>query len=95
MESSRKATAKRAESLRGIEQSISDKKNLRKVVSYYRRTRPTIDAHKKLSGKKAEAYYREQHESDFLSSLNCRPLFKGTCTGKPSCQPSKALQYGD
>ena len=48
-----------------IEQSISDKKNLRKVVSDYRRSRPTIDAHKKLSGKKAEAYYRA-NEADFI-----------------------------
>ena len=65
VESSRKALSEARESLRGIEQSISDKKNLRKVVSDYRRTRPTIDAHKKLSGKKAEAYYRA-NEADFI-----------------------------
>ena len=65
VESSRKALSEARESLRGIEQSISDKKNLRKVVSDYRRTRPTIDAHKKLSGKKAEAYYRA-NEANFI-----------------------------
>ena len=65
VEDSRKALSEARESLRGIEQSISDKKNLRKVVSNYRRTRPTIDAHKKLSGKKAEAYYRA-NEADFI-----------------------------
>ena len=54
VESSRKALSEARESLRGIEQSISDKKSLRKVVNDYRRTRPTIDAHKKLSGRKAE-----------------------------------------
>ncbi len=48
VESSRKALSEARESLRGIEQSISDKKSLRKVVSDYRRTRPTIDDHKKL-----------------------------------------------
>mgnify|MGYP005758275259 FL=1 len=65
VESSRKALSEARESLRGIEQTISDKKNLRKVVSDYRRTRSTIDAHKKLSGKKAEAYYRA-NEADFI-----------------------------
>ncbi len=65
VEDSRKALSEARESLRGIEQSISDKKNLRKVVSDYRRTRPAIDAHKKLSGKKAEAYYRA-NEADFI-----------------------------
>lgn len=48
-----------------IEQSISDKKSLRKVVNDYRRTRPTIDAHKKLSGRKAENY-RQSHEAEFI-----------------------------
>ena len=65
VESSRKALSEARESLRGIEQSISDKKSLRKVVNDYRRPRPTIDAHKKLSGKKAEAYYRA-NEADFI-----------------------------
>ena len=65
VESSRKALSEARESLRGIEQSISDKKNLRKVVSDYRRTRPTIDVHKKLSGKKADRYYRA-NEADFI-----------------------------
>lgn len=65
VESSRKALSDARDSLRGIEQTISDKKNLRKVVSDYRHTRPTIDAHKKLSGKKAEAYYRA-NEADFI-----------------------------
>ena len=65
VESSRKALSEARDSLRGIEQTIADKKNLRKVVSDYRRTRPTIDAHKKLSGKKAEAYYRA-NEADFI-----------------------------
>ena len=65
VESSRKALSEARESLRGIEQSISDKKSLRKVVNDYRRTRPTIDAHKKLSGKKAENY-RQSHEAEFI-----------------------------
>ena len=65
VEDSRKALSEARKSLRDIEQSISDKKNLRKVVSDYRRTRPTIDAHKKLSGKKAETYYRA-NEADFI-----------------------------
>ena len=65
VESSRKALSEARESLRCIEQTIADKKNLRKVVSDYRRTRPTIDAHKKLSGRKAEAYYRA-NEADFI-----------------------------
>ena len=65
VESSRKALSEARESLRGIEQSISDKKSLRKVVSDYRRTRPTIDAHKKLSGRKADNY-RQSHEADFI-----------------------------
>mgnify|MGYP000644714085 CR=1 FL=1 len=65
MESSRKALSEARESLRGIEQSISDKKSLRKVVNDYRRTRPTIDAHKKLSGRKAENY-RQSHEAEFI-----------------------------
>ena len=65
VESSRKALSEARESLRGIEQSISDKKSLRKVVNDYRRTRPTIDAHKKLSGRKAENY-RQSHEAEFI-----------------------------
>ena len=65
VESSRKALSEARESLRGIEQSISDKKSLRKVVNDYRRTRPTIHAHKKLSGRKAENY-RQSHEAEFI-----------------------------
>ena len=65
VESSRKALSEARESLRGIEQTIADKKNLRKVVSDYRRTRPTIEEHKKLKGKKAETYYRA-NEADFI-----------------------------
>ena len=65
VESSRKALSEARESLRGIEQSISDKKSLRKVVNDYRRTRPTIVAHKKLSGRKAENY-RQSHEAEFI-----------------------------
>ena len=65
VESSRKALSEARESLRGIEQSIYDKKSLRKVVNDYRRTRPTIDAHKKLSGRKAENY-RQSHEAEFI-----------------------------
>ena len=65
VESSRKALSEARESLRGIEQSISDKKSLRKVVNDYRRTRPNIDAHKKLSGRKAENY-RQSHEAEFI-----------------------------
>ena len=65
VESSRKALSEARESLRGIEQSIFDKKSLRKVVNDYRRTRPTIDAHKKLSGRKAENY-RQSHEAEFI-----------------------------
>ena len=65
VESSRKALSEARESLRGIEQTISDKKSLRKVVNDYRRTRPTIDAHKKLSGRKAENY-RQSHEAEFI-----------------------------
>ena len=65
VESSRKALSEARESLRGIEQSISDKKSLRKVVNDYRRPRPTIDAHKKLSGRKAENY-RQSHEAEFI-----------------------------
>ena len=65
VESNRKALSEARESLRGIEQSISDKKSLRKVVNDYRRTRPTIDAHKKLSGRKAENY-RQSHEAEFI-----------------------------
>ena len=65
VESSRKALSEARESLRGIGQSISDKKSLRKVVNDYRRTRPTIDAHKKLSGRKAENY-RQSHEAEFI-----------------------------
>ena len=65
VESSRKALSEARESLRGIEQSISDKKSLQKVVNDYRRTRPTIDAHKKLSGRKAENY-RQSHEAEFI-----------------------------
>ena len=65
VESSRKALSEARESLRGIEQSISDKKSLRKVVNDYRRTRPTIDAHKKLSGRKAENY-RQSNEAEFI-----------------------------
>ena len=65
VESSRKALSEARESLRGIEQSISDKKSLRKVVNDSRRTRPTIDAHKKLSGRKAENY-RQSHEAEFI-----------------------------
>ena len=65
VESSRKALSEARESLRGIEQSISDKKSLRKVVNDYRRTRPTIEEHKKLKGKKTETYYRA-NEADFI-----------------------------
>ena len=65
VESSRKALSEARESLRGIGQSIADKKSLRKVVNDYRRTRPTIDAHKKLSGRKAENY-RQSHEAEFI-----------------------------
>ena len=65
VESSRKALSEARESLRGIEQTIADKKSLRKVVNDYRRTRPTIDAHKKLSGRKAENY-RQSHEAEFI-----------------------------
>ena len=93
VESSRKALSEARESLRGIEQSISDKKNLRKVVSDYRRTRPTIDAHKKLSGKKAEAYYRA-NEADFIIYEAALRQLKVLAPGKEAASHFQT-EYGD
>ncbi len=81
------------ESLRGIEQSISDKKNLRKVVSDYRRTRPVIDVHKKLSGRKAENY-RQSHEADFIIYEATLRQLKVLAPGKKLPAISKA-EYRD
>ena len=81
VESSRKALSEARESLRGIEQSISDKKSLRKVVNDYRRTRPTIDAHKKLSGRKAENTYRTakaEYEQLATAKRNAEQILHGT-----------------
>ena len=81
VESSRKALSEARESLRGIEQTIADKKNLRKVVSDYRRTRPTIEEHKKLKGKKTETYYRA-NEADFIIYEATRRQLKVLAPGK-------------
>ena len=88
VESSRKALSEARESLRGIEQSISDKKSLRKVVNDYRRTRPTIDAHKKLSGRKAENY-RQSHEAEFIIYEAALRQLKGLAPGKKLPATSK------
>ena len=88
VESSRKALSEARESLRGIEQSISDKKSLRKVVNDYRRTRPTIDAHKKLSGRKAENY-RQSHEAEFIIYEDALRQLKVLAPGKKLPATSK------
>ena len=88
VESSRKALSEARESLRGIEQSISDKKSLRKVVNDYRRTRPTIDAHKKLSGRKAENY-RQSHEAEFIIYEAALRQLKVLAPGKKLSATSK------
>ena len=88
VESSRKALSEARESLRGIEQSISDKKSLRKVVNDYRRTRPTIDAHKKLSGRKAENY-RQSHEAEFIIYEAALRQLKALAPGKKLPATSK------
>ena len=88
VESSRKALSEARESLRGIEQSISDKKSLRKVVNDYRRTRPTIDAHKKLSGRKAENY-RQSHEAEFIIYEAALRQLKVLASGKKLPATSK------
>ena len=88
VESSRKALSEARESLRGIEQSISDKKSLRKVVNDYRRTRPTIDAHKKLSGRKAENY-RQSHEAEFITYEAALRQLKVLAPGKKLPATSK------
>ena len=51
--------------LKAIETRLDSKKELRKAIATYRRTKPTVDEGKKLTGKKAEAH-RRAFEAEYI-----------------------------
>ena len=51
--------------LRALDDGIAEKKELRKLVSDYRRTRPTVDAGRKLKGSRAEKH-RRAYEAEYI-----------------------------
>ena len=61
----RKTLSEKREALKTVEAALAAKKELRKAANDYRRTRPVIDAHKKLKGKKADSFY-QANEADFI-----------------------------
>ena len=62
---SRATLAEKRQALKEIETALTAKKELRKAAGEYRHTKPTIEAYKKLKGKKAESY-RQANEADFI-----------------------------
>ncbi len=62
---SRAALAEKRQALKEIETALTAKKELRKAAGEYRHTKPTVEAYKKLKGKKAESY-RQANEADFI-----------------------------
>ena len=53
------------DSLRPLDDGIAEKKELRKLVSDYWRTRPTVDAGRKLKGSRAEKH-RRAYEAEYI-----------------------------
>ena len=51
--------------LRPLDDGIAEKKELRKLVSDYRRTRPVVDAGRKLKGSRAEKH-RRAYEAEYI-----------------------------
>ena len=51
--------------LRAVEDEIAAKKELQKTINDYRRTKPTVEAGRKLKGKKAEMH-RQAYEVDYI-----------------------------
>ena len=51
--------------LRAVEDEIAAKKELQKTINDYRRTKPTVEAGRKLKGKKAEMH-RQAYEMDYI-----------------------------
>ena len=62
---SRATLAEKRQALKEIEAALAVKKELRKAAGEYRHTKPTIEAYKKLKGRKAESY-RQTNEADFI-----------------------------
>ncbi len=61
----RETLSEKREALKTVEAALAAKKELRKAANDYRRTRPTVDEHRKLKGKKADRYY-QANEADFI-----------------------------
>ena len=51
--------------LRAVEDEIAAKKELQKTINDYRRTKPAVEAGRKLKGKKAEMH-RQAYEADYI-----------------------------
>ena len=51
--------------LRAVEDEIAAKKELQKTINDYRRTKPAVEAGRKLKGKKAEMH-RQAYEMDYI-----------------------------
>ncbi len=77
---SRAALDEKLAAVRSIEAALAYKKELRKAAGEYRHTKPTIEAYKKLKGKKAESY-RRANEADFIiheaAGRKLKELLKG------------------
>ena len=61
----RETLSEKREALKTVEAALAAKKELRKAANDYRRTRPTVDEHRKLKGKKADRFY-QANEADFI-----------------------------
>ncbi|MCO7137915.1 relaxase/mobilization nuclease domain-containing protein [[Clostridium] leptum] len=61
----RETLSEKREALKTVEAALAAKKELRKAANDYRRTRPTVDEHRKLKGKKTDRYY-QANEADFI-----------------------------
>ncbi len=65
VDESRASYRQTLDNYKALEAQLKEKTALRQQIINYVKTKPTIEEHRKLSGKKADAYYRA-HESDFI-----------------------------
>lgn len=62
------------DSLRPLDDGIAEKKELRKLVSDYWRTRPTVDVGRKLKGSRAEKHRRAYEAEYIIHEVTLRQL---------------------
>lgn len=86
-EAARQTLFEKRDAIKAIEATIKEKQELRKAANDYRHTRPTVEAHKKLKGKKADAYY-QANEADFI-------IFEAAKRGLKELHPGNKLPPRD